>query len=338
MSPSLLHSLPAWLAMSGLSLSLCACGDKAEEAAAAPSGPIVGVLELPVSLRSSGAAPADAADVEISPTALNVGGQQVLALAGGTVAAADRQGDELPKLTAALKSPLRSRMALAVSAQVPYETVVLVLSTAKKSGLRGVAFKVRPPGGSTNTGFLALDDFQVTPSVKADVEVPLQGVATRPWSDFASHWEEVEGGCRAAPTGSCAYKPEKIAEGGNLKIMLHASGQGVNVNFLQVGAPPPAAEKPAEKVKPIEGLKQTDIVAEVEQADPASEASFQFRAQEVLGATSAVSATLKPVCGTSACGVVVNADKITLFVRVASLLGAAFPDGTPAPVVAFQLP
>lgn len=321
-----------------LLLVLSACGDKAEEEAKPPSGPIVGLLELPVSLRTSGAAPADAADVEISPSEIHVGGQPVLMLAGGTIAAADRQGDELPKLTAALKSPMRSRMALSVAAQTPYETVVLVLSTAKKAGMRGVAFKVRPPGSSTNTGFLALDDFDVQPASKSDQEVVLQGVVTKPWSDFTSQWEEVQNGCRGSQTGSCAFKPEKIAEGGNLKMILKASGQGVNVDFVQVGAPPPAAEKPAAQVKMIEGVKQTDIVKDVEEAGPATEASFQFRAQEVLGATSAMSATVKPVCGTTACGVFVVADKVTLFVRVASMLGAAFPDGTPAPVVAFEMP
>ena len=40
----------------------------------------------------------------------------------------------------------------------------------------------------------------------------------------------------------------------------------------------------------------------------------------------------------AACGVVVQAEKATLFVRVISLLGAAFPDGTPAPHVRFELP
>jgi hypothetical protein len=81
-----------------------------------------------------------------------------------------------------------------------------------------------------------------------------------------------------------------------------------------------------------------DIVADVEQAPPATEASFQFRATEALTNPSPVSATLKPLCGTSACGVFVTAEKTTLFVRVASFLGAAFPDGTPAPIVAFELP
>jgi biopolymer transport protein ExbD len=317
--------------------SLAACGEKKDEAAP-PSGPIVGVLELPVSLRTSAPAPADAHDLEISPTEIHVAGQPVMMLANGVVAASDRQGNELPKLAAALKTPMRSRIALSASAQVPYETVVLVLQTAKSNGIRGVSFKVRPPGGSTTTGFLELDDFQVQPKSKSDEEVQLQSVAVRPWSDFVTRWEEVQTGCRGAMSGSCAFKPEKVAEGGNLKIILHTAGQGVNVDFFRVGAPPPEAEKPKEKVKMIEGVKAMDIVADVEQAPPATEASFQFRATEALANPSPVSATVKPVCGTSACGVFVTAEKTTLLVRVVSLLGAAFPDGTPAPIVAFELP
>ena len=38
------------------------------------------------------------------------------------------------------------------------------------------------------------------------------------------------------------------------------------------------------------------------------------------------------------CTVVVTAEKATLFVRVISLLGAAFPDGVPTPRVVFEVP
>jgi hypothetical protein len=46
-------------------LWFCACGGDKPDAQAAASGPIVGVLELPISLRTAGAAPADFHDVEI---------------------------------------------------------------------------------------------------------------------------------------------------------------------------------------------------------------------------------------------------------------------------------
>jgi len=317
-----------------------ACGGDKPATTAAPSTPIVGVLELPISLRVSAAAPADAADVEVSPSEVHVGGLPVMKLTAGLVAAADRQGTELPKLAAALKTPLRSRLALSIAAQVPYETLALVLSTAKVAGLRGVALKVRAQGSGTNTGYIAIDEFVVQRRSKTEDEVTFQSISPHHWSDFVAQWDEVRSACRASRSGSCADKPEKVAEGGNLKIVLHAAGQGVNVDFFQVGAPlAPEAPKRKAKVQLIEGVKgPTDLVKELEEAPPATEASFQFRAQEAVTAPSAVSATLKPVCGTRACGVVVRSEKATLFVRVASLLGAAFPDGTPAPAVAWELP
>src|SRR5688572_20477633 len=97
----------AWVAIS-------ACGEKAAPAAA-PSGPIVGALELPIALRSKGAAPAGAAMVEISPSAIHLGGQPVLALSSATVAPADRTGDQLPKLASALSAGPHSALGLTVA-------------------------------------------------------------------------------------------------------------------------------------------------------------------------------------------------------------------------------
>jgi biopolymer transport protein ExbD len=337
-------------------LWFCACGGDKPDAQAAASGPIVGVLELPISLRTAGAAPADFHDVEISPTEVHVGGQPVLTLASGAVTAADRQGVLLPKLTAALGKAPHARLALAVAAAVPYDTVAVVLATVKAAGVRSVAFKVRPHGSSSATGWLALDNLDVRPKSKTDEEVVFEGLAKQSWSDFAGKWDEVQGACRASPTGSCAFKPAKVAEGGDLKIVLHAAGQGVNVDFFRIGGPPPEAAAPEQpaakpgkadkkankkkrKAELIDGVKAPkDVVAEVEEAPPATEALFQFRAQEAVSVPSAVSETLKPVCGTASCGVVVQAEKATLFVRMLSLLGAAFPDGTPTPRVVFELP
>ena len=337
---------------------LWACGGDKGEAPAPPSGPIVGVLELPISLRTSGTAPSDFHDVEVSPTDVHAGGQPVITLASGAVAAADRQGAQIPKLSAALSKAPHAVMALAVAAAVPYDTVALVLSTAKAAGVRGVAFKVRPHGGSSTPAWLALDALDVRPRSKTDEEVVFDGLAKRPWSDFSSKWDEVQAACRTSPTGSCAFKPASVAEGGDLKIVLQTAGQGVNVDFFRIGPPPeaaPAAEPAAagkadkkakakagkKKHKPelIDGVKApTDVAAEVEQALPATEALFQFRAQEAVTSPSAVSETIKPVCGATPCGVVVQAEKATLFVRIVSLLGAAFPDRTPAPRVVFELP
>jgi hypothetical protein len=336
-----------------------ACGGDKQAAAPVPSGPIVGVLELPISLRSKGSAPSDMQTVEISPTAVNAGGQPILTLApGAAVTAADRQGETLPKLVAALGH--HAGMSLAVASAVPYETVALVLSSAINAGVHAVSFQVRAPGASNTQGWLSLDRVQVRAKTKSDEDPAVDGVTKRPWGDFTSKWDDVQGACRASPSGSCAFRPESVAQGGDLKLVLHAAGQGVNVEFFRVGGPAvdDAAAVPAvldkgkgnkakgknkkggkHKVELLDGVKKPkDVVDEAEHAPPATEALFQFRAQEALTNPSAVSATLKPVCGAAPCLAVMQAEKATLFVRVISLLGAAFPDGENAPSVVFEMP
>jgi biopolymer transport protein ExbD len=352
----LVRVMPALVLAAGIASGFAGCGgDKAKEAPP-PSGPIVSVLELPVSLRSGGKPAADAANLEVSPNEIHLGGQSVLTLSGGAVQPADRQGDQLPKLAQALAAGPHGTVSVAVASGVPYETVALVLGTAKAAGAGQVALQVRAPGGS-NPGYSLLDAYEVQPKTTTDQGASFAGLKPRPWSDFADQWDAVSGGCRSSQSGSCAFKPEKIATGGELKIVLHAAGQGVNVEFFRIGPAPeeaPAAEpetkgkggkakkaskKKGKKVELIDGVqKPKDVVAEVENAAPATEALFQFRAQEAVSTPSAITDTIKPVCGSAACGVVVQAEKATLFVRVISLLGAAFPDGTPAPHVRFELP
>lgn len=324
-----------------------ACSKK-DDAAAVPSGPIVGVLDLALSARNSGSAPSDAHEVELAATALNVGGQPVLTLTDGVFAPADRAGDVLPKLKDAFAKSPHAKLAFSVSSSIPYSSAALVLSTAKAANVQSVSFKVRPPGSQTTTGYLTLDNFTVRPKTKNDEDVAIAGATPRAWSDFTSQWEAVQTACRSAQSGNCAFKPESIAEGGTLRTVLYAAGQGVNVAFFRVGAPPPpppaaaVPEKPSKKgkgkAKNAKKSKNVDPVAEVEQAPPATEAAFQFRSQEAVAASSAISETTRPVCGQTACGVAVQGEKATLFVRLLSLIGAAFPDRTPAPIVAFELP
>jgi hypothetical protein len=305
-----------------------------EEKPAEAAQPIVGVMELPVSLRNADAAPSDARKVEISPAELRVDGEPVLTLTGGKIAASDRTGDIVTKLKDKLGTPARSTMSIELHAGTPYATTALVLASASTAGIRNVAFKVRKPGGSSDVGWLSLNGFH---TVSAGTDATFENVATRPWSDFVNAWEAVEGACRGAMSGNCAYKPEKIAEGGQLLIALHSSGDGININFKQVGAPVPEAAPAPAKVEMLEGVP-VDPVREAEEAPPATSAGFQFRAKEAQSSPSPISATIKPVCGTSACGALVQADAITLTTKVLALTGAAFPDGTPAPNLAFEVP
>jgi biopolymer transport protein ExbD len=342
-------------------LGLLACGNKAAEEAPPPSGPIVSVLELPVTLRSQGTALADAANVEVSVNEIHVNGQPVLNLTVGVVPEAERQAGGIPKLAKALVAGPHAAVSFAVASGVPYEAVALVLATAKAAGATKIDLQVRAPSGTT-AGHFVLDDVAVKPKTNSDANQSFAGLQTRPWSDFVTQWEAVGNACKASPSGSCAYRPEKIADGGDLKIVLHSAGQGVNVEYFRIGPPPEPAEAAAapEKEKAGKGAKnakkkpskkkgkklemldgvpaQKDVVDEALNSPPATEALFQFRAQEATANPSAVTGCIKPVCGTSACGVVVQAEKATSFVRVASLLGAAFPDGTTAPHVVFETP
>jgi hypothetical protein len=122
----------------------------------------------------------------------------------------------------------------------------------------------------------------------------------------------------------------------------------VNLGFFRVGlTPEQLAEEEkvrtdalaAKKEDIVQGrTKQTDVAEELEAGPPASQALFQFRAQEALETPSALSETMRPLCGNRACGAVVSAESATLLVRVASLIGAAFPDGGASPTLAFELP
>lgn len=323
----------ALLSYSCAAALLSGCGKEDVPEATAPVD-IVGVMELPVSLRNGDSAPTDFHRIEVSPSELRVNGESVLSLTGGKVAAADRTGDVLTKLKDKLATPARNMIAVELHAGTPYATVALVLSSAATARIRNVAFKVRKPGGSSEMGWLVLNGFH---AVSAGTDATFENVATRPWSDFVNAWEAIEGACRGAMSGNCAYKADKIAEGGQLLIVLHSSGDGININFKQVGAPVAEAAPAPAKVQMLEGVP-TDPVAEAEQAPPATSAAFQFRANEAQKTPSAVTATIKPVCGTSACGALIQADAVTLSTKVLALTGAAFPDGTPAPSLAFEVP
>jgi biopolymer transport protein ExbD len=328
-------------------LVFTACGDeeKAEGAAEGPKGPVLGVLELPVSLRTGDGKP-DGRKVDVGLAELRVDDATVLTLESGRITPADRAGDIAPKLKAALETPAKSTLVLSAHSGLPYETIALILSSAHAAGIRDLALAVRKGGGSTESGWLVTKNFSLTP--KTDDEVTIPSVQPHTWDEMAAAWQAMHDACRAAETGSCAYVPGEAAKGGNLKIGLHAAGQGVNLNFYRVGLTPEqlaeeekvrTAAAAAAKEDIVQGRKkQTDVAEEMEVGPPASEALFQFRSQEALESPSALSETIKPLCGSKACGAVVSAESATLLVRVASLIGAAFPDGGAAPVLAFELP
>lgn len=327
-------------------LWMIACGGEKPPEAPKIDVPPLGVLELPVSLRNGDPAPGDARKVEVSQTGIRVDDQPLLVLETAHVAAADRSGDEITKLKAALQSPAKPAVALSLHASLPYDTAALVINTIKTAGISQLSLQVRKPGASTTSGWMSVKAFQTTP--RTDEEVPMAAAQPRTWDEFTAAWQAIHDACRGGQTGSCAYVENNVAKGGKLQMVLHASGKGVNVDFFRVGISPEqlAAEaeaRKAEQAKAKEDVvqgraKQTDVAAELVEGDPASQALFQFRDREALASPSPVSAVMNVLCGSKACGTVVRAEENTLAVRVVSLIGAAFPDGSAPPILAFELP
>ena len=78
-----------------------------------------------------------------------------------------------------------------------------------------------------------------------------------------------------------------------------------------------------------------DLVEKFDQLPFATEAGFQFRGGESVKTPSPVSATMAPLCGKAACGIVITGRQDTVALWVIAMIGAAFPDGTTAPQAAF---
>jgi hypothetical protein len=304
-------------------------------------------LELPVSLRSSDSAPADARTVEATTEQLRLEGAPVISLDNGKVRDADKSDGTIPKLLSLLQSPARSTIAMRLQANMPYETMALVLNTATKAGMHNAALQVRATGESTKTGWLVTDGFVMT--AKADDVAPFTSVKPMSWDNFTEKWQQIHDACRTSSNGNCAYVNENFAAGGTLKIELMASGRGLNVDFFRRGLTDAQQHDEYDKRRRyiatkkedyLQGrLSHDDLVEILLLGEPSEYALFQFRYQEGLKkGKSAIGATMAPICGSTRCGVVLSADPISPIVRVTSLIGAAFPDGTQAPAWAFEMP
>jgi biopolymer transport protein ExbD len=325
-----------------------------EEKTAPASASMVEFFALPVSLRSSGREPSNCHKVEMTPTTMRVNGTQTVAISRGKVADSEQSGDQILKLKAAMESKSLPCLALEVHSNVSYQTVVQVLNTAQAAGLKTVSFKVRKPMGSTETGWLTLNDYKVIPYT--DEEVIVDTVPARPWSDFTNAWDTVYSGCAGGSGAFCKEKPLKIAEGGKLQIVFFALGDGVNMEFRRVGAPDPNQEKGEEKAgkkaikkkdKRIKALvEENPMFADMtpEQIEEylnmpyAVEAAFQFRGQQAIVSPSPVSTTIAPICGKTRCGVLMTGQRRTITIRFLSLIGSAFPDDVSEPTIWFMLP
>ena len=333
-------------------VSLTGCGlfkkDKTEDSvSAATEAPRpLQDIELPVSLRTGDRLSGDARRLEATDQQLSLEGEVIASLNKGRVAPTEIVNGTIPKLEQKLQARASSTVALRFQANLPYETVALVLSTARKVGMSNAMIQVRPTGSSTNTGWLAIEGYVM--SSKADDLPPITAVKAKSWNAFTDEWQATFDGCHTSPNANCAYVNGNIAEGGTLKVELFASGRGINIDFFRRGLSP-EQEAHEDKVRTqilarkkedfLQGrITHDDMVEALLLGDPSTYALFQFRYQEALKKNSALSKTMAPVCHKDRCGVVLTADNITPLLNVVSMIGAAFPDGTQMPAFAIEMP
>jgi hypothetical protein len=310
-------------------LSACTGGDKK-----ADSKPIIGVLELPFSHRFGGTEPVGAARVEVAPGEIRVDGETVAVLDGGRVKPEDRSGYLVPKLKEKLAG--KSAVALIVHAAVPYATLARVVDTATEAGAKALAFQVRKPGTSTEFGWMSLGMNRFTENADQG-QFPENELLA--WDNFSAHWEESIDACQGTQNGDCGYKPVAKAPGGKLDMLLRVRGNGIAMRFRQTGAPakPAEAPKPKAKAQMLEGIKGGAAPAEEAPPEPATEHVFSLRAEAATTSPSPISGISGPVCGHTSCPSVVEGDPHSMSGTVLSLIGAAFPDGSPEPRLSWVL-
>jgi biopolymer transport protein ExbD len=329
--------------------ALSGCKPSADETAAASATEEAGRrlvdMELPVSLRTGDSQPVNAYELEATTEGIRLGGSSVLKLEKGNPAPEEVQNGVLTKLEAAMRGGGKSTIALRLEAIIPYETFALILNTAKQAGVNNGAIQVREVGNTPKTGWIAFDNYVM--ASRADDVPPIPTVTALSWDDFTKNWDRITKACRTAPSGNCAYSDKNLARGGTLKVELHTSGRGLNVNFYRRGLTP--AQEHDEEVKRTKELAKKkesflqghisheDMVEYLLLGDPSTQALFQFRYQEALASPSALTDTIGALCHTQKCPVEISADKISPMVRVVSLMGASFPNGTQQPAYAFEM-
>jgi hypothetical protein len=319
-------------ALASLVLALTACGEEAPP----PDPelpPLVGGLEVPISLRNDGRTPTNALRIEIGMGEMHVDSHALFDMTGGRPADSEVTPAGYPALLQRVQSlPARDSAALTIYATVPYGTMVRVMQTLLAAGYHEFSFAVRTPDASPTIRWLTITSPEVVPS---EGDVPMEGTV-RPWSDFTSHWSEVYDACRSGHYVDCDGLPAVAAPGGNLQLELWTRGSGMILRFDQIDVGD-AGVPAAPTVEMLPGVPQPES-GDDPPPRPFTTGAFSFRAEEATEATSAISGTTRPVCATAICPTVVVADDITQTMRVISLLGAAFPNGTTAPRLAFRLP
>jgi hypothetical protein len=323
------HSLTGLLLLASLS----ACGSEPPPPTDPELPPLVGALEVPISLRNDLATPSNALRIEISPTEMHVDSHALYQLTRGVPPAAELTAEGYSQLRTHIQAlPARAVAALTVHGIVPFGTFVHVLETLIAAGYHEIAIAVRLPDGSPTLHWMGISNPEIAP---AHGPVSFPG-SERPWEDFTTHWSEVYDACRDGHYIDCDGQPAVAAPGGHLQLVLWSRGEGMIVRFNQVDVLDGGVPSAAPTVAMLPGVPQPQSDDEPPPR-PFTTGAFSFRSDEATQADSAISTTTRPVCGAGPCPTIVEADEGTAFMRVTSLIGAAFPSGSTSPRLAFRL-
>ncbi|MCA9609989.1 MAG: hypothetical protein KC619_30545 [Myxococcales bacterium] len=330
---------PAPLLLAGLAgaLLFVACGGEETTEEPVDSTDHVGLFEIPISRNNQATAPRDAVRVEISPTEMRLNYRPILPLEHGRPAA----GAVSDHIITALREGItggaaRRQAALRMHANTPYLTFVETLNTLYSAGLRDIVVSVRTLGAEPREAWMEFPHFQVVP---AGDESPTFEGRPIPWDEFVPSWRTVYEACRAGQYVDCDGPYSNTAQGGDLEMELWTRGQAMKISFRQINAPEPEHTGGGAPAL-IEGVAAAPAPAGGEEPEgtPATEGAFTVRHQESTEEESAISTMVAPVCADSQCHAVFVTDATAPTMRVISFLGAAFPNGTERPQVAFRLP
>lgn len=335
------RSVLAFLVFFSFSLGAWACDDD-EPVVQEDPGPIVAPMGIPISLRQDTGIP-DGVHVEVGTSRVRVNGTTVQKIDAGKLvdkAAEGAASEEAPLvgLSGALaNAPGLARISMHVN--TPYSTMVEVLDTLHKAGVRKFAFQVRAPGETQNTSWMVLENLSVedppTPPAEGEVETPHPKAPQ--WDAFVKHWQAINDACRANHYVDCDARQEHVEEGGKLRINMLARGSALQVEFERYGA----AKDEGAPVgggggDMLEGLAPEPSAEEV--VEKRDRAVFTWRFAGATDAESPIGPAFSPICKTRECPVRFRADAKTPSMRVLSFVGAAFPSGSEEPLLTLIRP
>jgi len=318
-----LSILPALL-FSGF-LVTTGCGDEEAPTEVLNTDPIVGAMELPISLRNDMADVGGAAEIEVAPRELRLDHRKLLDLSSGSLPEGAVADGQVTSLGEALRAAGNRPVSLKMHFLIPFDTFAALVATVQQTGVEEISIEVRRSQG-IETGFLTArfhsgeEGFEFPESYRL------------PWDAVRGAWPGMKAACEVSQAMDCDGTPANIAEGGFAEMSLWARGRGLRLHFEQTDAPEP---EPTGGAGPalIEGIPAPVVAEEPPPPPAASDATFSWRFQGAVQAPSPIGATVEQVCADRRCGVRLTADSGTAAGRLVSLLGAAFPNGRPAPYV-----